>query len=93
MESADDEQRLDAEKLGTLRGWGEGLAQEGREDVRAAGRAILLLIEEIERLYVELWHAQNPEPEAPVESLERSLLSRIRESLPGKREIGGADPP
>ena len=30
---------------------------DGRDEVRAAGRAILLLIEEIERLNVDLWHA------------------------------------
>ncbi|HYY02644.1 MAG TPA: hypothetical protein VE736_02055 [Gaiellaceae bacterium] len=28
-----------------------------REEVRAAGRAILLLSDEIERLHIDLWHA------------------------------------
>jgi hypothetical protein len=46
---------LDAEKLDLLRRWGGGLQEDGREEVAAAGRAILLLIEEIERLYVALW--------------------------------------
>jgi hypothetical protein len=40
--------------------------------VRAAGRAILLLIEEIERLNVDLWHAgrlvSTQADEAPAES-------------------------
>jgi hypothetical protein len=93
MESSDEEKRLDAEKLGILRAWGDGLAREEREDVRAAGRAILLLIDEIERLYVELWHARNPVVDEPVESLERSLLARIRESLPGKAKAGELDTP
>jgi hypothetical protein len=38
--------------------------------VRAAGRAILLLIEEIERLNVDLWHARglgSTEPETAAE--------------------------
>jgi hypothetical protein len=46
---------LDAEKLDVLRRWGAGLQGDGREEVAAAGRAILLLIEEIERLHVLLW--------------------------------------
>jgi len=48
--------RLDDEKLETLRSWGAGLAADGRDELRAAGKAILILIEEIERLQVDLWH-------------------------------------
>ena len=48
--------RLDDEKLETLRGWGTGLAADGRDEFRAAGKAIMILIEEIERLQVEVWH-------------------------------------
>ena len=36
--------------------WGEGLTRDGREEVAAAGRAILMLVEEVERLHVELWN-------------------------------------
>jgi hypothetical protein len=50
-------ERLDEEKLELLREWGEGLTSDQRDEVRAAGRAIQLLIEEIERLHVDLWHA------------------------------------
>ena len=46
---------LDAEKLDVLRRWGSGLHEDDREEVAAAGRAILLLIEEIERLHVLVW--------------------------------------
>ena len=56
--------RLDDEKLETLRGWGAGLAVDGRDELRAAGRAILILIEEIERLQVDLWHTDG-EPSYP----------------------------
>jgi hypothetical protein len=40
--------RLDEEKLEILRAWGEGLLNDGRDELRAAGRAILRLAEEIE---------------------------------------------
>jgi regulator of replication initiation timing len=46
--------RLDEDKLEALRRWGEGLRQAGGEEYAAAGRAILMLIEEIERLRLEL---------------------------------------
>jgi hypothetical protein len=49
---------LDEEKLDTLGRWGEGLTHDGREEVAAAGRAILMLVEEIERLHVDLWNAR-----------------------------------
>jgi hypothetical protein len=60
------------------------VTRDDREEVRAAGRAILLLSEEIESLHIELWHANDrrgdgttspaepavlpDEPEAPVET-------------------------
>ena len=49
---------LDEEKLETLRRWGEGLTRDRREEVAAAGRAILMLVEEIERLHVDLWNTR-----------------------------------
>jgi hypothetical protein len=49
--------RLDEDKLTLLRRWGEGLTLDEREEVRAAGRAILLLSDEIERLHIDVWHA------------------------------------
>ena len=50
--------RLDEERLETLRHWGAGLEAEERPELRAAGRAILLLLEEIELLNMDLWHAR-----------------------------------
>ena len=42
--------RLDEERLEILRSWGIGLASDDREELRAAGKAITVLIEEIDRL-------------------------------------------
>ena len=80
---------LDAEKLGLLRGWGEGLERDQRHEVAAAGRAILMLVEEIERLHVLIWDRQlypeQPAVEATadpdVAELGKSLLRRVREQL------------
>jgi len=63
---------LDEEKLGLLRGWGEGLARDQRDEVAAAGRAILMLIDEIDRLHVLAWdrHLYPDEmPGMPVDEL------------------------
>jgi hypothetical protein len=79
---------LDAEKLGILRRWGTGLQADAREEVAAAGRAITLLIEEVERLHVQLWDKRlfpdspftvTSEPSEPVE--ERAAEPRRRHSL------------
>jgi hypothetical protein len=51
-------QRLDEMKVETLRAWGEGLQSDPRDEVRAAGRAITMLVEEVERLNIDLWHAR-----------------------------------
>ena len=56
--------RLDDEKLETLRSWGAGLAGDARDELRAAGKAILILVEEIERLQVDVWHAHDGSTEA-----------------------------
>jgi hypothetical protein len=82
-------ERLDEEKIELLRRWGDGLQHDERDELRAAGRAILLLIEEIERLHVERWSV-DAEP-LPVEETEihSSLLDRLahlgrrREEAPG----------
>jgi hypothetical protein len=49
---------MDAEKLNVLREWANGLEGDARVEVAAAGRAIVLLIDEIERLHVHLWDKQ-----------------------------------
>jgi hypothetical protein len=46
--------RLDEDRLEALRRWGRGLEQAGAEESAAAGRAILMLIAEIEQLQIDL---------------------------------------
>jgi hypothetical protein len=83
--------RLDESKIEQLRAWGAGLADGGNQELRATGKAILLLIEEIERLHVDLWNAKTTQDQdQPVHadgdrevqaSLNRTLrgrLSRVR---------------
>ena len=52
-------ERLDEERIELLRGWGESLADDPRDELRAAGRAIVLLIEEIDRLQRGLWNERS----------------------------------
>jgi hypothetical protein len=77
-------ERLDEQKLTILRRWGDGLTRDGRDEVRAAGRAILLLSEEIERLHVDLWHArEQARSEEPAESgeTEADVRNALRDRL------------
>jgi hypothetical protein len=59
-------ERLDDERLEILRQWGAGLATDSREELRAAGKAITVLIEEIDQLQVDLWSTRvdQHEPDA-----------------------------
>jgi hypothetical protein len=59
--------RLDEGKLDALRRWGEALRHSDGEEHAASGRAILMLLEEIDRLQYELSHArQQPSRGTPV---------------------------
>ena len=88
-------ERLDEQKIATLRLWADGLARDERDEMRAAARAILMLIDEVELLHVELWHAgrlsaAESEDEAPELPAERaSLRSVLRERL---RKTAGTAP-
>jgi len=90
--------RLDAEKLEVLRSWGDGLSGDEREEVRSAGRAIVLLIEEIDRLHIDLWHLRRPDGapleaavegpgEAPVEDDRPDLGQSLRRRLLARRRV------
>jgi hypothetical protein len=79
-------ERLDEEKIELLRRWGEGLERDEREEIRAAGRAILLLIEEIDQLHVELWNERTAARAVGVEEDELTetnpdVASSLRERL------------
>jgi hypothetical protein len=93
--------RLDEERIDMLRRWGEGLARDDRDEVRAAGRAIQLLIEEIEHLHVDLWNeraqrsAEPPREAEEVAEPEVQSSLRARLSQLGRRrreEVTGSEP-
>jgi hypothetical protein len=80
---------LDVDKLSLLGKWAEGLQRDQRAEVAASGKAILMLIEEIERLHVVIWDGRlnptrEPEPERKPEPAQASvddfpsLLHRLR---------------
>jgi hypothetical protein len=50
-------ERLDEDRLEVLRTWGAGLSASGRDELRAAGKAIVMLVEEIDRLQADVWMA------------------------------------
>jgi hypothetical protein len=84
------DERLDEQKIETLQTWAEGLLRDERSELRAAAKAILLLIEEIEHLHVDLWHARDEESaeivpdvldvpdEEPAPTLREALARRLR---------------
>jgi hypothetical protein len=57
-------ERLDEERLETLREWGAGLSTSARDELRAAGKAILMLVDEVDRLDADLWNARAAAKEA-----------------------------
>ena len=85
------DERLDEQKIETLQSWAEGLLRDERSELRAAAKAILLLIEEIEHLHVDLWHARDEEsgesvpesgeivPDAP--EMDEAPAPTLREAL------------
>jgi hypothetical protein len=79
-------ERLDEERIEHLRRWGDGLADDGREEVRAAGRAILILIEEIEALHADLWQERStrravPPADGDASAVETDLQASLRVRL------------
>ena len=86
--------RLDEEQIEILKKWSARLATDARAELRAAGKAIVLLIDEIERLQLDKPHARGASntalveantSEAYQESLEAvstpSLATSLRERL------------
>ncbi len=73
---------LDEERLEALRNWGERLLHSDGEESAAVGRAILMLVEEIDRLHVELWHARLPPTEdSSSEDERKSVASALHTRL------------
>ena len=89
-------EHLDQERIEQLRRWGEGLAEDGREELRAAGRAISILIEEIKRLQLELQQERSTgRAILPIESegnaVETDLQTSLRTRLAQLRRRRRAD--
>ena len=80
-----DQSGFKADELDQLRRWGAGLQHDAREEVSAAGRAIVLLIEEIERLHVLVWdhrlYPQSALSGVEPSDLALSLTQRLRQRL------------
>jgi hypothetical protein len=97
---------LDEEKLEALRSWGERLRQTSGEEYAAFGRAILLLVEEIDRLNIDLWNArlqrqqeqlvESPliggEQEPEQDSVPSTLHKRLRRALRRGSDTSAAEP-
>lgn len=64
-----------------LRSWGAGLSMSARDELRAAGKAILMLIDEVERLQVDVWNARAALNQATEQRSSQSLASALRDRL------------
>jgi hypothetical protein len=88
-------ERLDEDKIDQLRRWGSGLANAEGDELRATGKAILLLIEEIEALHVDLWNAKSAAVDAPAgedeEAEERDVHRTLAERLRFSRGRAGGE--
>jgi hypothetical protein len=74
-------ERLDEERLEMLRSWGAGLSTNARDELRAAGKAILMLIEEVERLQVDAWNARAALNQSTEHRSSQSLAGALRDRL------------
>jgi hypothetical protein len=74
-------ERLDDEKIEALHAWGDRLAEDDREDVRAAGRAILALVEEVTSLRRALSHEGMSLLSASARDSDADLQSGLRARL------------
>ncbi len=75
--------RLDEERIEILRAWGAGLAGDSREELRAAGKAITVLVDEIDRLQVDLWnaHVDNRPPFEPVADSSGDIVDTLQDRV------------
>jgi hypothetical protein len=82
-------EQLSQDQIDVLQAWGAGLAVQGESvELRAAGRAITLLTDELARRERELWHTRigsaepAEQPEAPLADSEKrdrpAVVPRLR---------------
>lgn len=74
-------ERLDEERIEMLRSWGAGLSTSARDELRAAGKAILMLIDEVERLQVDVWNARAALNQPVEQRSSQSLAGALRDRL------------
>jgi hypothetical protein len=88
---------VDEEQFAILRQWGEGLERESRSELKAAGRAIRMLADEVEALTIELWDVKRAlldverERELrPIPETSSALVERLRLRLRRARRPAGS---
>ena len=81
-------ERLDEERLELLRSWGAGLSSSPRDELRAAGKAILMLVEEVDRLKVDVWNARADATQAAEQRSSQSLATTLRDRLAQRQAPG-----
>ena len=88
---------MDEEQFELVRRWGEGLQGDPRDEVGAAGKAIVLLCAEVDRLERELWNVKTAAAAEPAgdgdapetltdlrdEAVETTLRERLRHAVGG----------
>ena len=80
---------LDEARLEEMRRWGQALREAGSEERVAAGRAILMLIAELERLRVDLRRARDRSERAdpvPNNEVDAGLGDPVASALHGRLE-------
>lgn len=88
------ESGVSEEEVEQLWRWGEALLDDPRPEVRAAGKAIVILAAEVDRLERQLWHeelgiapveaapdASEPAPHEGEQSVQADLLTAARRVL------------
>jgi hypothetical protein len=94
--------RLDEDKLEALRRWGQALREADSEERAATGRAILMLLEEVDRLRLELlrtreqWRLDDSGSTEFAKDMGGELASTLHERLqppPGSEQelVAGSD--
>lgn len=63
---------MDEDQFAALRHWGDGLRADARHEVRAAGKAIVLLCDEVERLEIALLNERTAsrQPDPPLAEID-----------------------
>ncbi len=88
-------ERLDEERLETLRAWGAGLSTNARDELRAAGKAILMLVDEIDRLEADLWNARAATTQAEAAAAAVTAAAAVAEpapAVPVEQQAAPAEP-